>query len=1705
MGSTKAPIRLQEAFSLSSLGVKPQALTFGSTTMESDRFVAVCERDDGGQGSLLLVDTRTPTKPVRRPIQADAVAVNPANKVLAFRTGSQVQLFDLGARTKLKAHVSGEAVVFLTWVDENVAALVTSAAVYHWRADDQSEPEKIFERHPSLANAQITGYRADRAREWCVLFGLTHTQDGGVRGDIQLFSVKKNMSQPIEGHAATFVNMVYEGYETRLFVFASKSSKGSKLFVIEIGQDAKPQGAPRFEKVQSDIYYPPEMADDFPVAIQASSKYSIVYLVTRMGFVHLYDAETSLCIYQNRVSDTTPFVSVAHQSSGGLLLINRRGQVLLLTVVADAVVPYVMHTLKNIELATVLASRNAFVGADSIFVEQFEELFEDGRYREAALIAADSPGGILRTAQTIAKFKMAPADGAGPSPLMTYFTTLLERGKLNKPESLELAFIMSQSGKINSMEKWLKEDKLECSEELGDFFRPLNVQIALGVYIRAKAHTKAIACMIDTGQTKRIAEYAKRVGLDINHIDLVNQVSQYNSQAALVLASHAHAANALVIASDRRKEELKSVEQMLNMFLGKGMLNEAANYALDNLLDTPEDGKLQTRILVALFMNMPRVGEQILAQDIWHYYDQHKVGMLCERCGLFQLALENYTDLADVKRVITNTHLLNEEFVVRYFGELSTEDGMEVLEELIRSNPRGNMKLCVRIAATYSNDMSPQKLLAAFKSSKNPDGVYYYLQAIVDNSDDPMVHYEYIVAAVKLQQFGEVERVTRLSNYYDPEKVKQLLMESKLRDPRPLVNVCDRFGYVEEMVKYMMKNNMGKFVEAFVQRVNPMRTPIVVGTLLDLKAASEAQLVKLILSVKNMLPVGELVVEVEKRSRLKMLHKFLESLVADGSTDVEVHSGLAKVYIDSSINAEHFLRTNPYYDSRIVGKFCERRDPYLAFVAYQRGLCDEELFALTNDNSMFKEQARYVVQRSSPDLWARVLDPKNPFRRLAVDQVTSTALLEVKEPEKIAAAVKAFMVADMPDVLMSLLEKLVVDTSGTAFRRNKNLQNLLILTAIKSERERVMEYINRLDNFDAGDVAGIAVGAELFEEAYAIYQKFGREDEAMAVLIDHIKDFDRASEYAARVDRADVWALLGRSMVESGVIEEGVKCLMRARDPSHYMLVIESSREHAKDAEYAIVVKYLLAVRKRTDDLKAVDTEIVYGYCRCDRLADLEEFLSKRPSADLEDVGERCFDEEMWRAAKVLFSVTKNWPRLAEVHVKLGEYREAVECARRANRLPVWRTVCFGCVRAREFRLAKTCGLPLVVEPAELGDVVSFYEKRGHFYEVIELLDAGLTHEKAHTGLFTELGVLYTKYREELVGDFAKMWWKRVHVPRLVAACEQAYLWNTASYLYFQYGEYDNAARTMMAHAPTAWRADTFSDAIARVGSMDTMYRAVQFYVDEHPTLLLDLLFLLANRCEATRTVSILRQGRREVLGELGALPLVKGYLLKVQPANVREVNEAVNSVALAEEDVPGLDSSVEQFDNVDMTPLARALEGHRLMEMRRVATKAYRKIGKWERALEISSRDRIYSDCIEAVKISRDVELCEQLADRFLRENRQECYSALLYQCYEFFKPESALELSWRYGAKDSAMPFMIQSLSEVGAKLIRLEEERATRREKEERKGREAEAEVNEDASVMLYGLQSANMSAVPMLEGAPATQTPMIGWQQPTVRGY
>jgi clathrin heavy chain len=124
--------------------------------------------------------------------------------------------------------------------------------------------------------------------------------------------------------------------------------------------------------------------------------------------------------------------------------------------------------------------------------------------------------------------------------------------------------------------------------------------------------------------------------------------------------------------------------------------------------------------------------------------------------------------------------------------------------------------------------------------------------------------------------------------------------------------------------------------------------------------------------------------------------------------------------------------------------------------------------------------------------------------------------------------------------------------------------------------------------------------------------------------------------------------------------------------------------------------------------------------------------------ADILQVGEKCFEDGLYDAAKILFSSISNWARLATTLIYLGENQAAVDAARKAGNTQVWKQVNAACVDKKEFRLAQICGLNLIVHAEELQSLLKLYERNGYFDEVISLLEAGLGLERAHMGMFSK-------------------------------------------------------------------------------------------------------------------------------------------------------------------------------------------------------------------------------------------------------------------------------------------------------------------------------------------------------------------------------
>jgi clathrin heavy chain len=1147
--------------------------------------------------------------------------------------------------------------------------------------------------------------------------------------------------------------------------------------------------------------------------------------------------------------------------------------------------------------------------------------------------------------------------------------------------------------------------------------------------------------MVEAGQFDQIKAYCAANGYQPNYLKILKGVLDSGlSDRAVELGKMLCNRG-----PDGKGTPAVPLNTVFDLFLQYNRVTELTNIMLDALkTNRPEDGPAQTKLLELCISRDPNLAASILQSKGFSYFDKPKIARACEQMGLLGYALENYTELADIRRVIVNTHMLNKEQLISFLCSLDAEKAKTCLGDMIRASPHNVLVPAeAAVKMTESGSIQPEDIVSIFESLGSIDGMFMYLRQIISTADDPDIIFKYIEAAAKLNHLTELESIIRTNQNYDPEKVKNFLMETKLQNPKALIYLCDAHEYIEEMTKYLYKNNFISYINVYLTSVNPQAAPKVLAALLDMEC--EESTIKNYLANIRMCPLDQLVEAFESRNRLRMLQGWLEARASEGNQSSELHTALAKIYIDTNKDADNFLINNAFYDPKVVGKYCEEREPLKAYLAYKKGgpSCDMDLIEVTNKNMLYKLQANYLVERKDPELWKVVLDEENPHRKRLVEQIVQTALPDTNNADEVAVTVKAFADAGLHHELIEILDKIVLHRAD--FAKYNNLKTMLILTAIKSEPSRVMDYVNRLEDYNAPKLAQKAIEHGLYEEAFAMYVKVGNNDEAVNILLTYIKDLARAQTFAEKIGQPALWSRLGQAYLMEEQVVEAIKCFITAGDPKSFMLVIGSAERQGK---FDHLIDFLLMARQKLKDSQ-IDGALIYAYAKSQRLTDLENFLNSTNSANIEQSGDRCYNEGLFEAARMLYSQIGKLGKLASCLVNLGQYQAAIDAAKKAESPKTWEEVNCACVKAKQFQLAAIAGLKIMVHPDRLEVLVNIYEKYGYWEELIKLLDSGLALEQAHNGIFTELGILLAKYVPGRLMDHLRTYFQRLHITKVLKACEDYQLWKEAVFLHSHYGQSDSAINIMIEHSPTAWEHDIFIQNIQKAASSDLYYKSIKFYLEEQPMLLNELLTSIANKLDLTKTVALLKQN--------GATPLTQPFLKSVQTYNVQAVNEELNELYLESDDYESLRVSVSEYDKFDHLVLADRLKEHELLEFRRIAALLYKQNKRYADSISLSKNDEQYKDAIDTALESKNGEIAEGLLRYFVSINKSECFAACLYTCYELIEPDVVVELAWRNGLMEFAFPFFIQSMRDLRNEVGTLNKKVDTLQRNEEKKAKE------------------------------------------------
>eukprot|EP01060_Flectonema_neradi_P040679 TRINITY_DN9376_c0_g1_i1.p1 TRINITY_DN9376_c0_g1~~TRINITY_DN9376_c0_g1_i1.p1 ORF type:complete len:1664 (+),score=413.77 TRINITY_DN9376_c0_g1_i1:68-5059(+) len=1599
----------------------------------------------------------------KQPAVVESAVMNPSQKQLALQSEKTVQVFDLSKKEKVGSCTLSSKVVHVTWITDSLIGIITDSWVFHW-VPTSEKPKKIFEREREARKTHnIISYQCDSTCTWLLL--TVEHKDTHAR-EMQVYSTDRKTGRKIDGTCGRFIN--HKG--ATILVTAN----AEKIHAAEV-PTAKAATTNYQTKAQNLTF---KTEGDIPICLSAVG--GVVSMITQNGELKMFGLSDLNQLHTTVITTGTKVISAVPNEGCGLLVFSTSGDVVKCSIDTMALVRVVedQHGKGNPSALEVATAFGHFKEAKSAILQRVREHMNKADISAAVAEIISSPEECdLRTAETLQLFAGFPNGPGQPPPSMIYFNTIIEHHppmKLNNIESLELAkTVLLKQGGVGMLDSLLKKNKISTSEELGDKLLTLDSDLALKIYTNCKCLSKTLNILIQKQQYVKALEIATATnfkdgetgnGYSPDWKSILQQCIVTDPTGAAIFAS-------LLVGKITTTDPL----EVAQLFTEKNHFRECTDFLTRILTkNDPSQSDIQTRLFELSLLHSPAQAVETLFTSgngkgvKYTHFDPLKIGDLCEKAGLFQRALKLYCKAfllsqrneggpekeKEERRIMLGAQkcaVQSAESAPQWLPELirllPSKQGIELVGSLLVSN-RHHSAVCAEALIANIEKVDLKLVIITFMDHKAYSSLYQLLSSSpISTSTDSDVHSTFIECAARIGQTIEVERQTRESDCYDPDTVLRTLIELRLTDPWPIINVCHKHHMWQPLVVHLSTTRNLRFLDLYLVEKHPEHTHHIVSALFDVGVDEEYVLSLLNKVDTSRVDVEQLVNEITSRgtNKVQIAIPWMEKQSESPNCNPIIITTLAKTYIDSCnpTKTRTFLAAHAGdYDTLEVGQYAEDKDPKTAFLAYQSGsfteATDNRILALTENPAnrgieLEKDLAGYLMKRQCPELWKKVLSiqEKDDLIKYLIESVIPKA----NNPSEVSVAVKAFLHAGMAAELLLVLKELIIVNKNPAFCENRYLQNLLLLTVIQNKPEEAMDYICKLTHFDVDEMAKIALKKNMYEEAIAIYQHETDGDaKAMTVVLENLKSEDRARQLAQKSTTKACWKIFGRYLLNKNdtQIPEALDWLKRAED---WSIISEAVRLSSTTESRNALVDYLYAARSTSTSgdmtfMQTADTELAHTLAKLERFTDLQELLATSHLANLTSAGDRLFEEKLFESARVLFAADHNYSKLASTLLQLKCYLEALDAAQKAGNTKTWTEVCFKCVDENELRLAQMAAQHLVIVPSELVACCDYFENRGFVSEVQSLLRSALQSEHTHAGIFTHLAKMLAHHNPDQLSEYLRLYHSKLSRTEILTVCEKLHLFKDVTFLHMTCEDYDSALRVLLDHPGShgMWSSsveETFLECCKRTTVLELIYGAVTLCLQEHPDVINKLLATVQSRVNPDRIVSVAQR--------FDSVPVIKDWLLQVQQVNSKGVNMALNELFIEEENYEDLKKSLSECGNYNPSEMSEKLIGHQLMEMRRVGSWLLSRTGHYQEAVNASLTDKLYKDATDFAAASENPQIVERLLRYYIENKLFECYAATLYSCFDHTQPDVALELAWRNQQHDLAMPYLIQVMKEL------------------------------------------------------------------------
>ncbi|KRZ70442.1 Clathrin heavy chain 1 [Trichinella papuae] len=465
------PIKILCQFKLGDLGIDESKVDFSTVSLQSDKYV--CFRDEHDYFTSLYVvygEKYTEVCYLKNLKTCKFALMNPSLKIIAIIGKQNLEIWDLQTKTPRRYFdIINNPLIFYKWIDiNNILILTYEGMLLSWNIEN-NEVKHMFKLKYNFYNCEISDILIDSRCEWfliiephitkaSIFFHLFFKKKIGMKlsSMMLLCNIHQQKTELYSAVTACFLHFKPNANAEPCTLLCILRCDSFYNCVIQIENLSK-HGC-SFVKKAISFSFPHGRRDDFPVAMQANDKYGILFVMTSYGYLHVFDVNESICLYEG-IFTNSPIVSSTAYMHSGIVCVNDKGHILTAVVDEKEIISCLCIALKNKSTVLKFARRCNFPGAEGLFACEFWELCNNGEYYKAAELAAIIHMDALATEKIIEHLQTVKMEKGERNPVFLYFKRRLENGQLNDFESFKLCELVLQRKRKNLVKNWMKANK----------------------------------------------------------------------------------------------------------------------------------------------------------------------------------------------------------------------------------------------------------------------------------------------------------------------------------------------------------------------------------------------------------------------------------------------------------------------------------------------------------------------------------------------------------------------------------------------------------------------------------------------------------------------------------------------------------------------------------------------------------------------------------------------------------------------------------------------------------------------------------------------------------------------------------------------------------------------------------------------------------------------------------------------------------------------------------------------------------------------------------------------------------------------------------------------------------------------------------------------------------------------------------------------